>query len=95
MVSFLIKLHVSSLELYLKGDSSTGFSCEFYEILNNTFFTEHLRTTASGMKIVGASNSKLITKESLLSPESQNMLLLKHVFMKMVASRSASAVSSR
>ena len=23
------------------------FSCEFYEISKNTFFTEHLRTTAS------------------------------------------------
>ena len=23
------------------------FSCEFCEIFNNTFFTEHLRTTAS------------------------------------------------
>ena len=23
------------------------FSCEFYEIFKNTFFTEHLRTTAS------------------------------------------------
>ena len=23
------------------------FSCEFYEIYNNTFFTEHLQVTAS------------------------------------------------
>ena len=25
------------------------FSCEFYEISQNTFFTEHLRTTASSV----------------------------------------------
>ena len=25
------------------------FSCEFYEISKNTFFTEHLRKTASGI----------------------------------------------
>ena len=25
------------------------FSCKFCEISKNTFFTEHLRTTASGM----------------------------------------------
>ena len=27
------------------------FSCEFYEIFKNTFFTEHLRTTASALTI--------------------------------------------
>ena len=29
----------------------TGFSCEFCEITKNTFFTEHLWTTASGTRI--------------------------------------------
>ena len=28
--------------------SGTGFSCEFCETFRNTFFTEHLWTTASG-----------------------------------------------
>ena len=27
------------------------FSCEFYDIFKNTFFTEHLRTTASALTI--------------------------------------------
>ena len=27
------------------------FSCEFCEIFNNTFFTKHLRTTASGNQL--------------------------------------------
>ena len=27
------------------------FSCEFYEIFKNTFFTEHVRTTASALTI--------------------------------------------
>ena len=37
-VSLLIKLQASGLV----------FSCEFYEISKNTFFTEHFWTTASG-----------------------------------------------
>ena len=35
------------LELYLKGDSDTGFSCEFFKILRIAFFTEHLWMVAS------------------------------------------------
>ena len=41
---FLIKL---SLHLYLKGNPAHVFSCEFFKILGNTFFTEHVRATAS------------------------------------------------
>ena len=26
------------------------FSCKFYEIFKNTFFTEHLRVTTSGIR---------------------------------------------
>ena len=36
-VSFLVELQASGLQLYLKRDSGTGVSCEFYEISNNTF----------------------------------------------------------
>ena len=36
-----------SIKLYLKRDSAQVFSCEFCEISINTFFTEHLWTTAS------------------------------------------------
>ena len=45
-VSFLIKLQ-ASLQLYLKRNFGTGVSCEFCETFKNTFFTEHLRATAS------------------------------------------------
>ena len=36
---------------FIKKETLTQvFSCEFCEILKNTFFTEHVRTTASGEK---------------------------------------------
>ena len=35
---FLLKLNVSDLQLYRKRDSGQVFSCEFCEILKNTFF---------------------------------------------------------
>ena len=46
-VSFLTKLQASGLQLYLKRDSAHVLSCEFCEISKNTFFTEHIWTTAS------------------------------------------------
>ena len=36
-----------SLNFIKKESLAQVFSCEFYEISKNTFFTEHLRTTAS------------------------------------------------
>ena len=45
--SFLIKLQARGLQLYLKKSLAQLFSCEFCKISKNTFFTEHLRTTAS------------------------------------------------
>ena len=42
-VSFLPKL-----QFYQKRISGTGVSLEFRKISKNIFFTEHLRTTASG-----------------------------------------------
>ena len=44
-ISFLINLHVSSLQLYWKRDSNTS---GFYEYL---FYTEHLQATASGFNL--------------------------------------------
>ena len=41
-VSFLIKLQAIKKETL-----EQVFSCKFYEIFKNTFFTEHLWTTAS------------------------------------------------
>ena len=49
-VSFLIELQVWDLKLYQKETLAQVFSCEFCEISRNTFFTEHLRTTASEHK---------------------------------------------
>ena len=47
-VSFSIKLQASGLQLNKKEILAQVFSCEFCKISKNTFFTEHLRTTASG-----------------------------------------------
>ena len=50
-VSFLIKLYAWSLHLIKKEALAQVFSCEFFEISENTFFTEQLWTTAfSGSK---------------------------------------------
>ena len=45
--SFLIKLHVQAFNFITKETLAQLFSCEFYEISKNTFFTEHLWATAS------------------------------------------------
>ena len=47
-VSFLIKLQASGLQLYIKKETlAQMFSFEFCKIFKNTFFKEHLWTTAS------------------------------------------------
>ena len=54
-VFFLIKLQVAGLEacnFIKKGTLAQVFSCGFCEISKNTFFTEHLWTTASNYFIV-------------------------------------------
>ena len=50
-VSFLIKLQASGLQFIKKEALPQVFSCELCEIFKNTFFTEHLRTTAYVMRI--------------------------------------------
>ena len=40
-------MFLGGLQLYLKESLTRMFSCEFCEISKNTFFTEHLQTTAS------------------------------------------------
>ena len=45
--SFLIKLHVQAFNFITKETLAQLFSCEFWEISKNTFFTEHLWATAS------------------------------------------------
>ena len=48
--SFLIKFQACN---FIKKESlAQVFSCEFCEISKDNFFTEHLRTTASGLKEV-------------------------------------------
>ena len=41
-VSSLIRLQAYNFIIKYKRASDTGVSCEFYEISQNTFFTEHL-----------------------------------------------------
>ena len=45
-VSFLIKLFIK------KETRAQVFSCELGEIVKNTFFTEHLRATASELSTI-------------------------------------------
>ena len=40
--SFLTKLHAEACNFIKKGTLAQVFSCEFCEISNSTFFTEHL-----------------------------------------------------
>ena len=42
-----VSLQASSSKILLKRNSTTVFSCEYCEIFKNTYFEEHLRTTAS------------------------------------------------
>ena len=49
-VSFLIKLQAKACNFIKKEALEQKLSCEFYDISKNTLFTEHLRTTASGLK---------------------------------------------
>ena len=45
-------------QLYLKKYPALVFSCEFYEISENNFFTEHLRTTVSDIWLIVKSKSR-------------------------------------
>ena len=49
---FTWKHQCQSLQLYLKRYSAQVFSCEYYEISKNTFFTEHPLATASEVKTI-------------------------------------------
>ena len=46
-VSFLIKLRARACNFFKKETLPQVFSCEFREIFKNTFFIEHVWTTAS------------------------------------------------
>ena len=49
MESFFNKVVSLQAWNFIKKDSNTEvFSCEIWEIIKNTYFEEHLRTTASG-----------------------------------------------
>ena len=49
--SFLMKFHAGACNFIKKDTLAQVFSCEFCEISKNTFFTEHLRVTATGVSI--------------------------------------------
>ena len=44
---FLIKLQDLSLEFFSKGTPTQVLSCEIVKLIYNTYFEEHLQTTAS------------------------------------------------
>ena len=43
-----------------KGTLAQVFSCEFSEISKNTFFTEHLQTTASAFSFLEAATEGVL-----------------------------------
>ena len=51
-VSFLIKLQAPDPQFIKKETLAEEFSYEFCEIFKNTFFTDHLRATASELEEV-------------------------------------------
>ena len=46
---FLNKVATLQACNFIKRDSNTGVSCEYFEIFKNTYFEKHLRTTASAL----------------------------------------------
>ena len=55
------------------------FSCEFCEISKNTFFTEHIRTTASGM---GKRKRIVLKKAAYETCETMKLVLTLRGFSK-------------
>ena len=46
-ILFLTKLQPFRPVILIKKDSNIDFSCQYWEIFKDTFFIEHVRTTAS------------------------------------------------
>ena len=63
IASFLIKLQASASNLIKKETLPWVFSCEFCKISKNTFFTEHVRATASVRIIWGYFVYSMIASE--------------------------------
>ena len=55
-VSFLVKLQAQVCNFIKKETPAQVFSSELCEISNNTFFTEHLWTTASEVLLIICNN---------------------------------------
>ena len=47
-----LQIRALGLQLYLKGTSALVFSCEICEFFKNTYFEEHLWTTAFGIRFL-------------------------------------------
>ena len=71
---------VSGQQLYLKRGSRAVFSCEFCEIFHNTFFTEHLLTTAPVASKLGQLHEKVIQSEAFVA----SSLFESRIFMRKV-----------
>ena len=76
-VSFLVKVQARGLQIYYKRDSGTGVFCEFCGISKNTFFTEHLRMTASAVR--NPSGGCWIEKVSFLYKQCKTSKILKNI----------------
>ena len=48
IIKFIIIIKSQACNFIKKETLAQMFSCEFCQISNNAFFTEHLRTTTSG-----------------------------------------------
>ena len=71
---------VSGQQLYLKRGSRAVFSCEFCEIFHNTFFTEHLLTTAPVASKLGQLHEKVILSDGFVA----SSLFESRIFMRKV-----------
>ena len=56
--------HLCQSLFFNKETLAQTFSCDFFEISKNTFFTEYLRATASLVKLLSYSRKKKITRNN-------------------------------
>ena len=59
--------HASACNFIKEEILAQGFSCEFCEIIKNTFFREHLRATASSFWIIFTQHEKTPVAPGIMS----------------------------
>ena len=60
------------------------FSCEFSKISKNTFFTEHLRTTASAFSFSEAATGGVLWKKVFLKISQENTFGLRNTYKEYI-----------